>query len=278
MLTAISSAFSTVQAQTPRSVMDKMYAGIAKARKVTYEMTSEERFGSKTVRKVMDFRINQSSTLKVYAKDKNTGVEILYVNGWNNNKAYINPNGFPWMNVSLSIFGSKVRNESHHVIVHSGFDYITKLMKNTEAQIRARGKTLDDYVNVRDGISWNGRNCYRLELKDYSYKMTTMTCSKNESLYALCDREGLPEYRVMELNNLGYGATVKAGQTLKVPSSFAKRVVFYIDKANGLPIVQMIYDDQGLYEKYEFRNVEVNPNMYGGEWTTQCAGYGFWDK
>jgi hypothetical protein len=42
-----------------------------------------------------------------------------------------------------------------------------------------------------------------------------------------------------------------------------------------MPILEYVYDEKGLLEKFEFRNVKLNPVQETNEWTTQCASYGF---
>ena len=46
------------------------------------------------------------------------GLEVLFKNGENDNNALINTNGFPWVNVSLSPFGNKMRD----IILRPFFD------------------------------------------------------------------------------------------------------------------------------------------------------------
>ena len=134
---------------------------------------------------------------------------------------------------------------------------------------------MTDRVEVKGEITWNNRKCVRLILKNPEFAYVKHTCTKSETLYAFAERMNLSEYMIMEKNGLSYGARLSAGQSISIPTSFAKEVVLYIDKENYMPIVQMIYDDKGLFEKYEFRNLKVNPSTASNEWTTQCTSYGF---
>ena len=79
----------------------------------------------------------------------------------------------------------------------------------------------------------------------------------------------------MEKNNLGYGAKVNKGTVIKIPNAFAKKVEIYIDKENNLPIYQIVHDEKGVFEKFEFKNLKINPSLSSGEFTPQCASYGF---
>lgn len=264
---------STLNAPT-RVVLDKMYNAIDRASHVSYNMESSERMNGKLIKKKMKFKVKHSPK-KVYMKDSDTGVELLYVQGWNNNNAYINPNGFPWMNVNLGIFSHRVRKDGHHTVLHAGFSYVNTLMRAVEKDIVQRGGKVEDYIKVGADVTWNGRSCYKLVLENTRFAYKSYRCSKSETIYALSERLKLSEYMIMEKNGMGFGAKVKAGQIIKIPNSFAKKVIFYVDKTTYMPICQMIYDDQGLFEKYAFSNVKVNPSVSSNEWTTNCSSYGF---
>ena len=267
--------FGTVlNAQSLRSVLDKMYIAIGTANLMSYEMTSSERIGAKMVTKNMSFKV-QISPRKVYMKDKDSGVELLYVSGWNNNMPYINPNGFPWVNVSLDMQSARVRADGHHPVTHAGFNYLLTQMKNTEKLIAKEGEKLENIIKIEGNFTWNGRNTTKVVLTNPDFKFIDYTCTQAETLFNLCERINVSEYMVMEKNNLGYGAKVQQGKVIKIPNAFAKKVEIYIDKESNLPIYQIVHDDKGVFEKFEFKNLKINPQLSSGEFTSQCASYGF---
>ena len=45
-------------------------------------------------------------------------------------------------------------------------------------------------------------------------------------------------------------------QILVINSLYAKKAIIFIDSENYFPIYQMIYDEEGLYEKYSFSNLK----------------------
>ena len=275
LLFALLFLFGTVlNAQFLRSVLDKMYIAIGTTNLMSYEMTSSERIGAKMVTKNMSFKV-QISPRKVYMKDKDSGVELLYVSGWNNNMPYINPNGFPWVNVSLDMQSARVRADGHHPVTHAGFNYLLTQMKNTEKLIAKEGEKLENIIKIEGNFTWNGRNTTKIVLTNPDFKFIDYTCTQSETLFNLCERINVSEYMVMEKNNLGYGAKVYQGKVIKIPNAFAKKVELYIDKENNLPIYQLVYDDKGLLEKFEFKNLKINPQLSSAEFTTQCASYGF---
>jgi hypothetical protein len=263
-----------LKAQTLRSVLDKMYIAIGTSNLMSYDMTSSERIGSKMVVKNMAFKV-QISPRKVYMKDKDSGVELLYVSGWNGNMPFINPNGFPWVNVSLDMNSSRVRADGHHPVTHAGFNYLLTQMKNTEKLIANAGEKIENIVKVEGNFTWNGRSTTKIVLTNPDFKFIDYTCTQSETLLNLCERINVSEYMVMEKNKLGYGAKVNKGTVIKIPNAFAKKVEIYIDKENNLPIYQIVHDEKGIFEKFEFKNLKINPSLSSGEFTTQCASYGF---
>ena len=263
-----------LKAQTLRSVLDKMYIAIGTSNLMSYDMTSSERIGSKMVVKNMAFKV-QISPRKVYMKDKDSGVELLYVSGWNGNMPFINPNGFPWVNVSLDMNSSRVRADGHHPVTHAGFNYLLTQMKNTEKLIANAGEKIENIVKVEGNFTWNGRSTTKIVLTNPDFKFIDYTCTQSETLLNLCERIHVSEYMVMEKNNLGYGAKVNKGTVIKIPNAFAKKVEIYIDKENNLPIYQIVHDEKGVFEKFEFKNLKINPSLSSGEFTTKCASYGF---
>ncbi len=254
--------------QNVRSILDRMYSAIASTNTMSYDI------GSKMVVKNMNFRL-QISPRKVYMKDKDSGVELLYVAGWNNNNPYINPNGFPWVNVSLGINNSKVRADGHHPVTHAGFNYLVGMMKHTENLISREGKKLEDIIKIEGNFTWNGRSTTKVVLTNPDFRFVDYNVTQSEPLFNLCERINVSEYMVMEKNNMGYGAKVHKGMKIKIPNAFAKKVELFIDNENNLPIYQIVYDEKGVFEKFEFKNLKVNPILNNKEWTTQCASYGF---
>lgn len=265
---------SPLQGQSLRQVLNNMYKGMENTKHYSYDMYSKERLKGKYSERKMYTHINEKPK-KIYMKNLDDGVEVLYVHGWNNNKAYINPNGFPWTNVSFDINNSRVRADGHHIMTRAGFTFTNDLMHKIEAQAKAEGKKVEDYVSIKGESTWMGKKCYRLYIDYPQYAIVSHKVTKTQSVIDFALEHNVPEYKILELNGIGYGGSVKQGQTIKKPNVYAKQVVFYVDQATWLPVVQMLYDEIGLYEKYEYRNLKINPPKAHDEWNKQCKSYGF---
>ena len=68
---------------------------------------------------------------------------------------------------------------------------------------------------------------------------------------------------------------VKEGQIIKVPNAYAKSTLLLIDKETFLPISNTVFDDQGLYEKYEYVELQINCVILPEEFTKYFKGYNF---
>ena len=49
----------------------------------------------------------------------------------------------------------------------------------------------------------------------------------------------------------------------------------YIDKKMYLPINITVYDDEGLFEAYEFTKMRINHSFTSDEFSKNYKGYGF---
>jgi hypothetical protein len=265
--------FST--AQDPVKIIAKMCNVISKMNKSSFVLHSKERFGDEFKYKKMKFHI-QKSPKKVYMKDLDKGIELLYIDGWNNNRAYINPNGFPWINISLNRFDSKIVTENHHTVDDAGFGFVNILLKGFEKAAARVGKDHASLYTYKGEATVNGHECYKLYIvPPTSFKYVNYTTTKDLKLLELSRNIFASDYLIKEKNNLSYTKTIKKGTKLVVPSTYSKKVIVYIDKKSYLPIVQLLFDDQGLLEKFEYKNFSLDPNFLSTEFTTDCSTYGF---
>lgn len=266
---------NSAAAQDPVEIIDKMRAAIRNMNKSSFELHSKERFGDKYVYKKMKFHI-QENPRKVYMKDLDKGVELLYVDGWNNNKGYINPNGFPWVNVSLSIYDSKVVAENHHTVDDAGLGFVNILLDGFESTGRKAGKDRSSLYVYKGEVTYEGRTCHKLYLyPPTEFKYISYTTKRDQNLMQLSRRIVASDFLIKEKNKISYARTIKKGTTLTVPSNYAKKVIVYIDKKTYMPIVQMLYDEKGLFEKYEYKKITPYPKFSSNEFTTDCSTYGF---
>jgi LysM repeat protein len=202
------------------------------------------------------------------------GIELLWKKGWNNNKAYVKPNSFPYVNLNLDPLGNLMRQDQHHTLNEMGFDYFGSIVEYMALKV---GDKFDHYFKLEETERYNNRPCYKIIItnKDFGYEYYTV--GDNESITSIARKLHISEYMILEVNPKlnDYFDLLKKGQQLKVPNAYAKDVTLYIDQLYFLPIGIKVLDDKGLYEQYDYHYLQVNPKLEETEFTTKYKDYKF---
>ncbi len=264
----------TAQAQSPneaRTIYDRMMYAMQSVRTASFTMELKERIFGKYEEGVLQVKL-QANPLKVYLKSvkPDAGAEVLYVDGANENRALINPNGFPFFNISLSPDNPLLRKHHHHTILQMGFAHAYSIMKYYEV-------TEKDRFFSKMKLSVDPKGVYHiLEIDNDEFGFINYKVGKGEDLTSISKKFHVNDQMVLELN---HGITdfddVSAGQVITLPNSYAKKIVLYIDKKNMLPVRQTIYDLKGLYSDAEFTNLKVNPTFSNIDFSSENPQYGF---
>lgn len=261
-------------AQDAKQVINKSITAIDNAKTLKYRMKFKERIiGGWNVAEVSTklFVKPFKVYIKTIAPDKD--IEMLYCDGTNGGKCKVKPNGFPYVNVNLHPTSSHIMKSQHHPPTDSGFQKFKKLMQS--AMLRA-GADFDKIAKVTGSTTFDNKDCYVLQINDPTFSFTNYTVKSGQSLYDIAREKLVAEYMILE-NNKGIKDffDIKAGQVLKIPTSYSKKTTLYIDKSTNMPIFQKMEDDKGLFEQYEFYSLAVNPTFAANEFTEDYVGYGF---
>ena len=262
-----------------RDIMTSMLNSIDKIRTLKYTFKSYERLNGKSEDffTEMDIKVNLSPR-KMYGLTKskpNEGVEVLYVEGQWNNKAKVNAG--KWLpNLNLNPYGGRMRENQHHTIMEAGFGFLASIIKNAikRADTEKPGE-FDSFFRYDGDITWQGRPCFKVTIDDPEFTYVNYTVKPSEDINKIEKDKGICGYLILTKNGLKDFDDVKPGMTVKIPTSYAKKTILYIDKSTYLPIVQIMYDDIGQFEKYEFHSLSVNPAFKDVEFTTDFDGYRF---
>ena len=258
-------------------LMNTMLRSIENINSLKFKLKSYERVNGKMQPAEADVKLAYNpKRLYLYSHlEPNKGVEILWKEGQNNGNALVNPGKFPYFNVNLDPYGSMMRKNQHHPVLNSGFTFLHNII--AEALKRAKQhNAVDTYFTIKDDAVLNGRECYMLEIIDPEFSYVKYTVKEGETIDDISKRLLICGYLVVEKNpGVDFFDDVDAGDELLIPSSYAKKTVLYIDKDNYLPIGQYMYDDKGLFERYEFVNLKVNPRIAPEEFTEDYEAYGF---
>jgi outer membrane lipoprotein-sorting protein len=256
-----------------REVIDKMIQASQQIKTLKYNMKKWERIDGKMEYGYLMCKL-QRNPLKIYIYNytPNPGAEVLYIEG--SQTALVNPNKFPYINLNLDIDGSLLRDKQHHNVITSGFDYMAELLVNAKKKF---ANDIDKSLKLEGSIHWNKHDCYKVVMENPRYAIQTYTMQPNETVLQVAKKLYVSEYKIIELNKgIVSDALSKApGKTIKVPSDYGKRIVLYIDKKSFLPIVQFVYDEIGLFEQYEYYDLEINPKFPEKEFTKEFEGYKF---
>ena len=274
-------AFFNFSASLPdsqtRVIVNKMLKAVESYKTCVYTMRSEERLtGKKDLRGGEIFTKVNETPRKSYMKmvaDPNKGTEILYVEGERDNKALVNPGKFlPSLNLSLS--NTLLTKDQHHTMKSAGFRLVGRIINAGIKRAEAQGK-FDEVFKYTGDVTWNGRACYKLTIQDPTWAYTTYAAQKGENIISIASKLLISEYSIEELNGVKNFEEDLGGRNLKVPTSYAKLTTFYIDKENNFPVFQELSDDKGVFERYQFFNLTINPNFKADEFTKGYSEYKF---
>ena len=209
---------------------------------------------------------------KIYLYIK--GIELLWVAGWNNNKAYVKPNTFPYVNLSLDPLGYLMRQDQHHTLNEMGVDYFASIIEYIALK---NISNFDTYFKFEGEERINNRPCYKIIIDNKDFAYENYTVGENESITSIARKLHISEYMILEVNPKlnDYFHILKKGQVLKVPNAYAKHVTLYIDQLYFLPISIKILDDKGLFEQYDYHFLQVNPKIDDAEFTKEYKDYKF---
>lgn len=269
----VASSFSFAQTSAKPIVMQSI-AAMKQVKTAFGRIQKSERVDGKMVKGDLIFKM-QDKPYKVYLYNvtPDEGTEVLYADGWNNNKVYIHPNKFPYINLSFAPFSGILLKDKHHSVFDVGFRYTLAVIEHVLAQ---HGDDFDKYVSLQKEVVWEGRPCYVVQIDYPEYAFVDYTVLEGEHLLNLDQKLRVPAYKVLDINpGVKDFFDVKPGQVIKVPNVYARKVHFFIDKENLLPIVQIVYDELGLFEKYEYVKLDVNPKFHTDEFAPEWEEYNF---
>ncbi|MGI4863270.1 MAG: DUF1571 domain-containing protein [Janthinobacterium lividum] len=255
---------------TTAQLISQLTAAIQNLKTLRCAATAQERIGGKyhPDKSVMKLAFNPQ---RVYIKN-GKGVEVLYVAGQNGGDAWVNPNAFPYVTLSLDPEGSLMRKGQHHTALQAGFGTIAELL---EGSVGRPDKSFNRSFRYVGDTTLQGRPHYILRSDYPQFRYVAYKAGKNETPATVAARFGCGEYRILERNKLDVGEKLTEGQVIQTPNSYARRTFVLVDPKTLLPSTVAVYDDQGLYEKYDFFDVVANQPIPAAEFTKTYKGYHF---
>lgn len=267
-------SFTNSSAQTVSEIAKATFAKTKSIKTITYTMKKIESIKGKPILQESSVKLN-INPLKVYLRQSvpKDGIEVLYVSGTNNNHALVNPNGFPWFSVNLDPFGGTMRENQHHTLFNSGYDHVVSILEHLYVKYTVQ---IESMTKVEGSIAWDNHNCWIISLNNPYFKYGSYTAQKGETLLTIAGKYKLSEHMIMEKNPSIKSYTESlTGKTILIPNDYSSKMILYIDKARMIPLVMKVYDNEGLYEQYEYTNVVLNPVIKPEEFQSNYKDYHF---
>ena len=268
---------SPVKASDPAAlnILEQMIQSTQRIKTLRFTLNKKERIDGKMTVQSSSIKMNRNP-YKVYMHQNapKEGLEILLKSNWNNNKALINTNGFPWVNVSLDPNGAKMREGQHHCLLQSGFDLGMDILHYLLFQKYKSEAT--QMVKIVGSVNWKGDECYQIVLDNAHFKFEEYKVKAGEDILSIAQDRWVNEYMILAANpKVSDYWSVKEGQNLRVPTDYASRMIIYVEKERMIPRFMQVYDDQGLYEQFEYLNVKVDTPITEEEFSTDYPDYNF---
>jgi hypothetical protein len=256
---------------SPTRILGQMYDSIKNIRTLRIKVYAIERIEHKYLTASSEVKL-QTAPRRLYFSNPSRKLEILYNHGTNGNKALVKQNSFPYLTLNLDPTGNLMRKNQHYTINELGFDFIGRSIALTISKDKEGLKNFKYHGKVNK----NGCHCYFLEYENKNYAYTDYIVGEKETASSisgkLCVNDYLLRFKNDLLNDFGY---LKKGKVIKVPTLYCKKATLYIDEKMLVPVSIALYDDAGLFENYEFTNIELNKLIREEEFSKSYKDYHF---
>lgn len=261
--------------QTAVEILTKMVENTKKVNAWKFHFLMSERVKGEYIK--TKYEIKQTyKPFQVYMKKTlpEPAAEVLYVAGTNDGNALVNPNSFPYVNLNLDPKGAIMRDKAHHTLLETGFLNTAILIEST---MKKYATNIEKMVKIENSnATFDGKSCYKIVLENPNFRYIEYSVKSDETVSSIAAKLKVNDYMILEKNPSisGFDDFI-AGNSILVPSDYAKKMVILVDKERFIPLQMFIYDDIGLYEQYEFTQVVVNAIFKSNEFTKDFEGYGF---
>ena len=267
-------SFSSPESTTDhrvQKVFARMYDSIRNIKTVRQDVVAIERLENEVSISRSKIKL-QTLPVKIYFINPSKKLEVLFNPEFFQNKALVKPHVFPYLTMQLDPRGNIMRKNQHYSIMELGYSFIGKSIaltinkdKDGLSNFSYKGKTVK-----------NGFNCHLIEYENKKYTYVDYKVGERETASSialkLCVNDYLLRYNNDLLNDFGY---LKKGSIIKVPTLYCQKAVLFIDDHLALPISLSLFDDKGLFESYDYSNVQINVPIPAAEFSRDFSAYNF---
>jgi hypothetical protein len=255
----------------PAKILHQMYDSIKNIKTLRVKVSSLERIEKKFSSATSEYKV-QTQPRKLYFKNKDKKLEILFNAELYGNKAIVKPHVFPYITINLDPTGNIMRKNQHYTINELGYGFIG----NSVALTISKDKDGVNNFIYLGKVSKNGYICHFLQYENKNYSYIDYKVEEKETAtsiaYKLCVNDYLLRDKNDLLNDFGY---LKKGKILKVPTLYCKKANLFIDERFMVPVSLSLYDDTGLFECYDYSNIEINKPFTEDDFRRDNKNYGF---
>jgi LysM repeat protein len=255
-------------------LLEDMLEETGRLQTLRYEFKKYERIRGKLMLEHMTFKLRRNPfAVYGYQHSPRKGVEVLYPAETGSQKLLVKPNTFPYLPLTLDPYGNLVLEGQHQTILATGYDQLRSLLLAAKKRYANQVEKL-----VRSGgrLTWDGVPCQKIILEPPQYEIQTYTVQQGDNLFRIAEKRHVGWYKIMELNGFSSpNVSLSPGTVLKVPSDYGKVIRLTIDEKRKIPLVVEVEDELGLYERYEYYKLEVNPPLTDLDFSRKNPAYNF---
>ena len=246
--------------------IEKMWANINALKSYSYTFYKNERIIGeselvKTIQKIK-YNVTPKKILIEIIKGPNTGTKTVFKLGENGNKLKTDVGN--WLpTVNLSPFGSIAMASQRHTIYELGLKYTGKVIYGTYSAKKNMKEDISKYIKYEYNIIFDNRNCFKITVTDPTYKLISYTVRLGESIRKIAKAKNLDAYSLLELNPSLKGSytNIKVGDVIKIPTTYSKTTIIYVDAKTYIPIYQKLYDNNGVVAESKYSDLIINPSF-----------------
>lgn len=267
---------AVVFSSTPsvESIFEALFQKSTEIKRVEMDLITHERIQGEMIKSRNFIKCN-ADPFQLYVKQHypTEGLEVLYNSQVDNTKALINTNSFPWVTISLDPLSNMMRKDKHHSIFKSDFGFVISLLQSTCDLYKGRLEEVGSYLGL---VKYDDRVCYKVQLEVPQFGFTEYTVKQGETLESLSYKLKVNDFMILEHNPKikGY-QDIHEGDVIKVPNTYAKKIILYVEKERNIIAGLKVYDDKGLYEDYVYQNVILNYKSTDLDFSAENPGYNF---
>ena len=259
---------------TCQKALTSMFNSVYSLEYAKFKMISHERIGGEMQKNQAVVYVNYAPRkifLRGFNSDGELANEVLYLQAENDNKALISPNGFPYFNLTLEPTGGTMRHNRHLTILEAGGRYLVDMLRIGVTNYMQSGDSTDRFLIERES-----KNLLKLTVSNPDYAFVKYTVKPNETVRELCFRLGIPEYKLIEINDGIDGFDdLEDGIEILIPNFYAQKLELTIRESDFVPLHVKIYDELGLFSEYEYLYFDCHPYVDDQTFNSENPAYTF---